>query len=73
MRSATPAEWWEKVSGEDEGKNSSVNEDISRRPMRRMAALVLPPMPMPSTKPAASATTFLRAPESETPATSSTQ
>jgi hypothetical protein len=91
MRSATPAEWWEKVSGEEEGKNSRVKDDISSRPMRRMAAareyisnaqhrdrehdspLVLPPMPMPSTNPAAMATTFLSAPESDTPATSSTQ
>lgn len=38
MRSATPAEWWEKVEGEASGKNSSVKEDISRRPIRRMAA-----------------------------------
>ena len=29
MRSATPAEWCEKVCGDDDGKNSRVNEDLS--------------------------------------------
>lgn len=38
MRSARPAEWCEKVSGEEEGKNSSVKAAISSRPIRRMAA-----------------------------------
>lgn len=41
MRSATPAEWCEKVSGEEDGKNSRVKVDISRRPMRRIAAVKL--------------------------------
>lgn len=38
LTSATPAEWCEKVVGEEEGKNSKVKEDISRRPMRMIAA-----------------------------------
>merc|ERR1711871_542908 len=51
-------------------KNILANLMVSLRPMRMMAALVLPPMPRPSQKPAPSATTFLSAPHSSTPATS---
>ena len=60
------------VSGFDPSKNSKQNSLISIRPILRIAAFVFPPMPNPSTNPAASATMFLRAPLSETPETSST-
>ena len=52
-------------------KKVLANLAVSLRPIRMMAALVLPPMPRPSQKPAPSATTFLRAPHSSVPATSS--
>mmetsp|Transcript_14072 Transcript_14072/g.29718 ORF Transcript_14072/g.29718 Transcript_14072/m.29718 type:complete len:226 (-) Transcript_14072:416-1093(-) len=46
------------------------NLAISRRPTRKRAALVFPPKPTPSTKPAPRAMTFFRAPHTSAPATS---
>lgn len=46
---------------------------ISLRPMRMMAAFVLPPYLRPSQKPAPMATMFLRAPQSSTPTVSLTR
>mmetsp|Transcript_37645 Transcript_37645/g.80371 ORF Transcript_37645/g.80371 Transcript_37645/m.80371 type:complete len:214 (-) Transcript_37645:442-1083(-) len=53
-------------------KNIAQNVVISRKPTRRSAAFVLPPLPpkQPSTKPAPSATTFFKAPHASAPATS---
>lgn len=60
------------VSAFEPLKNSKQNSRISIKPIRRIAALVFPPIPSPSTKPAARATMFFKAPLSETPMTSST-
>jgi len=60
------------VSAFDPLKNSKQNSLISIRPILRIAAFVFPPIPNPSTKPAARATIFFNAPERETPMTSST-
>mmetsp|Transcript_32486 Transcript_32486/g.76743 ORF Transcript_32486/g.76743 Transcript_32486/m.76743 type:complete len:244 (-) Transcript_32486:404-1135(-) len=59
-----------KVSSCTPEKNIFANLAVSLRPIRMMAALVLPPRPRPSQKPAPSATMFLSAPHSSTPATS---
>merc|ERR1719199_486388 len=59
-----------KVSSCTPVKNILANLAVSLRPIRMMAALVLPPSPRPSQNPAPSATTFLRAPHSSVPATS---
>mmetsp|Transcript_28828 Transcript_28828/g.77585 ORF Transcript_28828/g.77585 Transcript_28828/m.77585 type:complete len:222 (+) Transcript_28828:540-1205(+) len=69
MRSATP-QLSRKVWSLMPEKNILQNWMVSARPMRMMAALVLPPRPSPSQKPAPRATTFLRAPQSSTPDTS---
>mmetsp|Transcript_1575 Transcript_1575/g.2304 ORF Transcript_1575/g.2304 Transcript_1575/m.2304 type:complete len:376 (-) Transcript_1575:224-1351(-) len=68
-RSASP-QLSMKVSSCTPLKKSLANLAVSLRPMRMMAAFVLPPKPRPSQKPAPRATTFLRAPQSSTPATS---
>lgn len=51
-------------------KNSSPNRFISIKPILIIALFALFPQPNPSTKPAATATTFLRAPHRDTPLTS---
>jgi hypothetical protein len=63
---------WTYVSAFDPLKNSKQNSLISIRPILRIAAFVFPPIPNPSTNPAARATMFFKAPERETPITSST-
>mmetsp|Transcript_35176 Transcript_35176/g.85137 ORF Transcript_35176/g.85137 Transcript_35176/m.85137 type:complete len:235 (-) Transcript_35176:552-1256(-) len=69
MRSAMP-QLSVKVSSRTPSKNMWQNLDISRKPTRINAALVLLPSPIPSMNPAPNAMTFLRAPQTSAPATS---
>mmetsp|Transcript_26240 Transcript_26240/g.69574 ORF Transcript_26240/g.69574 Transcript_26240/m.69574 type:complete len:260 (-) Transcript_26240:345-1124(-) len=68
-RSASP-QLSMKVSSLMPLKNILANFIVSLRPIRMIAAFVLPPSPRPSEKPAPKATTFLSAPHSSAPATS---
>mmetsp|Transcript_106195 Transcript_106195/g.288186 ORF Transcript_106195/g.288186 Transcript_106195/m.288186 type:complete len:239 (+) Transcript_106195:222-938(+) len=71
MRSATP-QLSRKVLSFTDGWKCRMKVVISSSPIRMMAALVLLPNCKPSQKPAPRATTFLRAPQSSTPAMSDT-
>mmetsp|Transcript_15823 Transcript_15823/g.28839 ORF Transcript_15823/g.28839 Transcript_15823/m.28839 type:complete len:225 (-) Transcript_15823:457-1131(-) len=71
MRSATP-QLSRNVRSFTPGWKYLMNVVISSKPMRMMAALVLEPKSSPSQKPAPRATTFFNAPQSSTPAMSST-
>mmetsp|Transcript_91901 Transcript_91901/g.256707 ORF Transcript_91901/g.256707 Transcript_91901/m.256707 type:complete len:224 (+) Transcript_91901:614-1285(+) len=71
MRSATP-QLSRKVLSFTPGWKWRMKAVISSSPIRMIAAFVLLPKPIPSQKPAPRATTFLRAPQSSTPAMSDT-